>query len=63
MMVLRNILAVAPRARIYDVPLIPPPRINDLPAFLADAEAAFLVMLIVIGFLDRSRGLGSNGSS
>lgn len=57
MMVLHNILAVAPRARIYDVPLISPPRINDLPAFLADAEATFLVMLIVIGLLEQITGI------
>jgi hypothetical protein len=44
-MILRNILAVAPLARIWDVPLIQPPRINDIDAFLAQAEGTFQKMI------------------
>jgi hypothetical protein len=44
-MIVRNILAVAPRARIWDVPLIPPPRINALGSFLSGAQATFDLML------------------
>jgi hypothetical protein len=41
MMVVENILAVAPNARIFDVPLIPPPRIDDIFAFCSVAEAVY----------------------
>jgi hypothetical protein len=41
MMIVRNILAVAPYARIYDVPIIVPPRINDIMSFLSGAQAVF----------------------
>ncbi len=44
-MILQNILAVAPLARIWDVPLIQPPRINDITAFLAQAEGTFQKMI------------------
>jgi Subtilase family len=35
-----NILAIAPEAMIYDLPLIPP-AIADIPRFVSDAQAAF----------------------
>jgi hypothetical protein len=40
-MILQNILAVAPQARIWDVPLIRPPRIDNIGAFLAQAQGVF----------------------
>lgn len=44
MMIVRNILGVAPRARIWDLPLIPD-RISNIPFFLSDAIVSFLVTL------------------
>ena len=41
MMIVNNILAMAPKAVIFDVPLIPPPKIFDIFGFLAAAEAAY----------------------
>jgi hypothetical protein len=41
MMIVNNILAMAPRATIFDVPLIPPPKIFDIFNFLHAAEAAY----------------------
>jgi hypothetical protein len=40
-MILNNILAVAPQATIFDVPLIIPPKIEDVPGFLSIAWATF----------------------
>ena len=40
MMIARNILRVAPKVCLYDLPLIPP-RILGLPIFLSNAQAAF----------------------
>jgi subtilisin family serine protease len=36
-MIARNVLALAPRAMIFDCPLIPPRILGNLPAFLSDA--------------------------
>ena len=44
-MVVQNILEVAQQARIWDLPLIPPPRINDIGGFLASAQATFSMMI------------------
>jgi hypothetical protein len=41
MMIVNNILAMAPQATIFDVPLIPPPKIYDIPNFLHAAHAVF----------------------
>lgn len=41
MMIVNNILAMAPRARIFDVPLIPPPKIYDIFSFLVAADAVY----------------------
>ena len=41
MMIVDNILAMAPHARIFDVPLIPPPKIYDVFNFLHAAHAVF----------------------
>ena len=40
MMIARNVLAVAPEARLYDLPVIPPRALN-IPLFLGTIEAAF----------------------
>ncbi|WP_198369839.1 S8 family serine peptidase [Roseomonas rosulenta] len=39
-MIARNVLALAPRATIFDCPLIPPRILGNLPAFLSDAFGA-----------------------
>jgi Subtilase family len=39
-MLIRDILAIAPAARFFDMPLIPP-RVEKVPSFLADAYTAF----------------------
>jgi subtilisin family serine protease len=44
-MVVQNILEVARQARIWDLPLIPPPRINEIGGFLASAQATFSMMI------------------
>jgi hypothetical protein len=44
-MILQNVLAVAPGARIWDVPIIPPRRIDDIANFLADAQPVFDQMI------------------
>jgi hypothetical protein len=41
MMIVNNILAMAPRVTIFDVPLIPPPKIYNIPNFLHAAHAVF----------------------
>ena len=40
MMIARNLLAVAPKVHLYDLPLLPA-RITDIARFLSDAHAAF----------------------
>ncbi len=44
-MIVNNILAIAPKVTIWDVPLIPPPKIYDIPNFLIAANAAFSQIL------------------
>lgn len=41
MMIVNNILALAPRARIFDVPLIRPPKIGDILSFMDLAEETY----------------------
>jgi hypothetical protein len=41
MMMVNSILSIAPRANIFDVPLIPPPKIYDIPSFLVVASATY----------------------
>lgn len=57
-MLARNIIKTAPGARIFDLPLIPAD-INDAPAFLSDAHAAYESMLDTIGKLRREGFEGS----
>lgn len=45
MMIVNNILAIAPKVTIWDVPLIPPPKIYDIPSFLIAANAVFSQIL------------------
>lgn len=45
MMIVNNILALAPKATIFDVPLLPPPRITNIFSFLHAAEAVFHKLL------------------
>ncbi len=44
LMIARNVLDMAPNARLHDLPLIPP-RIDKLPLFLSEADAAYRSML------------------
>jgi hypothetical protein len=55
-MMVQTILAMAPKARIYDVPLIPPPKVYDIYHFLIAAEAAYQKMVLDIRHLQRSAG-------
>ena len=48
MMIVNNILAIAPNATIWDVPLIPPPKVGDIPSFLVAAKAVFSQILVDI---------------
>ena len=41
-MIAKTVLAFASKAVVFDVPLIPPPKIGRIPTFLAGAEATFL---------------------
>ena len=41
MMIVNNILALAPKATIFDVPLIPPPKVFNIFSFLHAADAVF----------------------
>jgi hypothetical protein len=50
MMIARSILDLAPNAVLYDVPIIPP-RITNIPAFISKAQAAYLVLIVLIGIL------------
>jgi hypothetical protein len=45
MMIVNNILALAPKATIWDVPLIPPPKIYDIRSFLIAAHTVFAQIL------------------
>ncbi len=49
-MVARNALALAPRARLFDLPLLPPDRIADVQAFTSDAAGAMLWVGAQIAF-------------
>jgi hypothetical protein len=44
MKVAHNILEIAPQATLFDLPVVPP-RITDIPAYLSQAEAAYVAML------------------
>lgn len=50
LMMARNILALAPDIRLYDLPIIPP-RILNIPMFVASAHAAFLQVQSDIAWL------------
>lgn len=50
-MVVRNILSLAPNARIWDVPLIPR-RIDNVNAYLVDAAFAYFLILLWLGLVD-----------
>ena len=45
MMIVNDILAIAPKVTIWDVPLIPPPKVYDIPSFLIAANAVFSQIL------------------
>jgi hypothetical protein len=51
MMIVENILGMAPAATIFDVPLIPPPKIFDIIGFLHAAEATYQKILAQISLL------------
>ncbi|CAH0196412.1 S8/S53 family peptidase [Roseomonas sp. CECT 9278] len=50
-MIARNVLALAPRAMIFDCPLIPPRILGNMPAFLSDAFGAITRMAIDVELL------------
>jgi hypothetical protein len=50
-MIARNVLALAPRAMIFDCPLIPPRILGNLPSFLSDAFGAITRMALDIVLL------------
>lgn len=50
-MIARNVLALAPRAMIFDCPLIPPRILGNLPAFLSDAFGAITRMALDVVLL------------
>jgi hypothetical protein len=54
-MIVNDILAMAPNATIFDVPLIPPPKIFDIFSFLVAADAAYDAILSHIQWY-RSQG-------
>lgn len=56
-MIVRNVLALAPRARILDCPLLPP-TIRRVPGFLGIAQAAWLQVLADIEQLRAAGTLG-----
>ena len=59
MMIAHNVLKVAPRVKLFDMPLAPVAKISNITAFLSLADAAFRQMLFDIAiwrlgrFLDR----------
>jgi hypothetical protein len=53
MMIANNVLAMAPAATIFDVPLIPPPKIYDIPSFLIMAHAVYRAILVDIRHLQK----------
>jgi subtilisin family serine protease len=57
MMVVNNILALAPRARIFDVPLIRPPKIGDVLSFMDLAEETYRRILEDIPRLAENCGI------
>jgi hypothetical protein len=50
MMIANNVLKVAPRAKLFDLPMVPP-QISNIQAFLSDANAAYIQMLTDISLL------------
>jgi hypothetical protein len=53
MMVARNVLSVAPEARLFDLPMLPS-RIVDVPVFLNQAAVAFRTILVGIAYFKSS---------
>jgi subtilisin family serine protease len=47
MKIAHNILKIAPDVTLFDLPVVPP-RITDIPAYLSQAEAAYIAMLAAI---------------
>jgi subtilisin family serine protease len=60
MMIVRNIVEVAPDATFYDVPLIPL-KIDDVPGFVSTALHVFLQLRQIIGFLRGTSVASLNG--
>jgi hypothetical protein len=54
-MVARNVLALAPKAMIFDCPLIPPRILGNMPAFLSDAFGALTRIADDIALLGQLR--------
>jgi hypothetical protein len=54
-MIARNVLALAPKAMIFDCPLIPPRILGNMPAFLSDAFGAITRMALDIELLGQIR--------
>ena len=51
MMIANNILKVAPKAKLFDLPMVPPFQIPNMQTFLSTANAAWLYMLLSISAL------------
>jgi subtilisin family serine protease len=54
MMIANNILKVAPKALLFDLPMVPPFQITNIQTFLSTANAAYLNMLFTISLLKLS---------
>ena len=61
MMIAHNILKVAPRAKLFDMPLAPVAKISNITAFLSLADAAFRQMLFDIAIWRQSGNSLDNG--
>jgi hypothetical protein len=51
MMIANNILKVAPKAKLFDLPVVPPFQIPNIQTFLSTANAAYITMLFDIALM------------
>jgi subtilisin family serine protease len=51
MMIANNILKVAPKAKLFDLPVVPPFQIPNIQTFLSTANAAYITMLFDVALM------------
>ena len=58
MMIANNILKVAPKAKLFDLPVVPPFQIPNIQSFLSLANAAYILMLFDVALMKLGQNSG-----